>query len=75
VINGVALYWELIGQGGDPIVLVHGSWGDHHSWDGIAPGDLRGRFESSPTIDGATVKASGPAGKGACGRMLPTWPV
>jgi pimeloyl-ACP methyl ester carboxylesterase len=41
VINGLALSWELSGQRGDPIVLVHGSWGDHHGWDGIAPGLAR----------------------------------
>lgn len=34
-INGVGLYWELTGQNGDPLVLVHGSWGDHHNWDGV----------------------------------------
>lgn len=36
-INGTDLYWELSGQTGEPLVLVHGSWGDHHIWDGIAP--------------------------------------
>jgi pimeloyl-ACP methyl ester carboxylesterase len=37
VINGVKLYWELSGQTGDPLVLVHGSWGDHYGWDQIVP--------------------------------------
>lgn len=37
VINGLELYWELSGQAGDPLVLVHGSWGDHHGWDRIVP--------------------------------------
>ena len=37
VINGIKLYWELSGQAGDPLVLVHGSWGDHHGWDQIVP--------------------------------------
>jgi pimeloyl-ACP methyl ester carboxylesterase len=32
-INGVNLYWELTGSKGEPLVLVHGSWGDHHNWD------------------------------------------
>lgn len=36
-INGVELYWELHGDRGDPAVLVHGSWGDHHNWDAVAP--------------------------------------
>jgi len=37
VVNGVELYWELNGEEGDPLVLVHGSWGDHHGWDSIVP--------------------------------------
>ena len=30
-VNGVELYYEVIGEG-DPLVLVHGGWGDHTSW-------------------------------------------
>jgi pimeloyl-ACP methyl ester carboxylesterase len=37
VINGVKLCWELSGQTGDPLVLVHGSWGDHLGWGQIVP--------------------------------------
>jgi pimeloyl-ACP methyl ester carboxylesterase len=33
--NGVKVFYELTGSG-EPIVLVHGSWGDHHVWDGVA---------------------------------------
>jgi pimeloyl-ACP methyl ester carboxylesterase len=29
--DGVHLYYEIIGEG-DPLVLVHGGWGDHTSW-------------------------------------------
>jgi pimeloyl-ACP methyl ester carboxylesterase len=36
-INGVQLFWELAGRSGDPIVLVHGSWIDHHNWDRVVP--------------------------------------
>jgi pimeloyl-ACP methyl ester carboxylesterase len=36
-INGIQLYWELSGDG-EPAVLVHGSWGDHHNWDLVTPG-------------------------------------
>jgi pimeloyl-ACP methyl ester carboxylesterase len=36
-INGVDLYWELTGKAGAPLVLVHGSWGDHHGWDRVLP--------------------------------------
>lgn len=36
-INGVRLYWEQHGEHGAPLVLVHGSWGDHHNWDAVVP--------------------------------------
>jgi len=32
-VNGVNIYYELTGAKGDALVLVHGSWGDHHNWD------------------------------------------
>lgn len=34
-INDVTIYWELAGQEGEPLVLVHGSWGDHHNWNNV----------------------------------------
>lgn len=34
-INNINLYWEMNGSTGEPLVLVHGSWGDHHNWDGV----------------------------------------
>lgn len=37
VINGIRLYSEWHGDG-EPVVLVHGSWGDHHNWDSVVPG-------------------------------------
>jgi pimeloyl-ACP methyl ester carboxylesterase len=37
VVNGARLFWKLEGQAGDPLVLVHGGWGDHHGWDQIMP--------------------------------------
>jgi pimeloyl-ACP methyl ester carboxylesterase len=36
-INGVRLFWEQRGDSGAPVVLVHGSWGDHHNWDRVVP--------------------------------------
>jgi pimeloyl-ACP methyl ester carboxylesterase len=36
-VNGVQLFWEQTGDHGVPLVLVHGSWGDHHNWDGVVP--------------------------------------
>jgi pimeloyl-ACP methyl ester carboxylesterase len=35
-VNDVALYYEITGSG-EPMVLVHGSWGDHHNWDAVVP--------------------------------------
>ncbi len=36
-VDGVELFYELQGEG-DPVVLVHGSWGDHLNWRRVAPG-------------------------------------
>jgi len=56
-VNGVDLFYETHGGGGDPVVLVHGSCVDHHSWDLVTPGlsqalqvvayDRRGHGQSS----------------------------
>jgi pimeloyl-ACP methyl ester carboxylesterase len=35
-VNDVHLYYERTGIG-DPLVLVHGSWGDHTNWDAFVP--------------------------------------
>lgn len=32
--NGVGLFYEVRGSG-EPLVLVHPSWGDHHNWDPV----------------------------------------
>jgi pimeloyl-ACP methyl ester carboxylesterase len=36
-VNGIQLFYELGGSAGNAIVLVHGSWGSHHTWDSIVP--------------------------------------
>jgi len=36
-VNGVQLYWELSGSG-EPVILTHGSWGDHSNWGQVVPG-------------------------------------
>jgi pimeloyl-ACP methyl ester carboxylesterase len=36
-VNGTQLYFELHGSAGAPIVLVHGSWSSHKTWDAIVP--------------------------------------
>ena len=41
-LNGVRLYWEEHSASGAPVVMVHGSWGDHHNWDAVVPGLSRG---------------------------------
>ena len=42
-INGIKLYWELNGSQGEPLVFIHGSWGDHHNWDRVT-GELSQTF-------------------------------
>lgn len=37
-INGSSIYWEIHGDAGEPVVLVHGSWGDHQNWAPVVPG-------------------------------------
>lgn len=38
LVNGVQLYWEISGDPSrPPVVLVHGSWGDHHNWAPVVP--------------------------------------
>ena len=34
--NGVDLYYDHTGDG-EPLILVHGSWGDHNNWAGVTP--------------------------------------
>ena len=36
-VNGTQIYWEINGEDGDPIVLVHGSWVDHQTWAPVVP--------------------------------------
>ncbi|MGQ4388982.1 alpha/beta fold hydrolase [Streptomyces sp. SAS_270] len=35
-VNGVELFHEIAGSG-EPLVLVHGSWGDHDNWRAVLP--------------------------------------
>ena len=54
-INGTTIFYEVTGDG-EPLVLVHGAWVDHHSWDQVVPAlaksyrvvtyDLRGHGQS-----------------------------
>lgn len=35
-VNGIRLYYELAGNG-EPVVLIHGSWGDSQGWGSAVP--------------------------------------
>ncbi len=35
--NEVGLYYELHGERGEPMVLIHGAWFDRRSWDAVLP--------------------------------------
>lgn len=64
-VNGVQLYWELSGTAGEPVILVHGSWGDHLNWVQVVPGlsssfrvatyDRRGHSRSERSPDQGTI--------------------
>lgn len=36
-VNGIQIYSQIDGEDGDPLVLVHGSWGDHQNWTPVVP--------------------------------------
>src|SRR5918994_1287822 len=65
VINGIRIYSEWHGEGA-PVVLVHGSWGDHHNWDPVVPGlartfrtltyDRRGHSQSERPTSQASIE-------------------
>ncbi len=58
-VNGINLYYELTGDAADRLVLVHGSWSDHATWDLVVPSlaehfrvltfDRRGHSRSEPS--------------------------
>jgi pimeloyl-ACP methyl ester carboxylesterase len=57
--NGINLYYELTGDHGEPIMLIHGSWTDHSNWNAVVGGvsenfrvltyDRRGHGKSETT--------------------------
>jgi pimeloyl-ACP methyl ester carboxylesterase len=65
-INGIRIHWEIDGDGGDPMVLVHGSWGDHQNWASVVPAlsrtfrvltyDRRGHSRSERPIGQGSVR-------------------
>lgn len=62
-INGVQLFWELSPGAGEPLVLVHGSWGDHHNWDSVVPG-LSTRFHVATYDRRGHSRSERPPGQG-----------
>jgi pimeloyl-ACP methyl ester carboxylesterase len=62
-VNGVELYYEVNGAG-DPLVLVHGSWGDHHNWDPVVP-ELSESFRVVTYDRRGYSRSERPAGQGS----------
>jgi len=62
-INGVNLFWEMTGDTGEPLVLVHGSWGNHHNWDNVVPG-LAKKFRVHSYDRRGHSQSERPAGQG-----------
>jgi pimeloyl-ACP methyl ester carboxylesterase len=68
-VNEVSLFYELVGDAGPPMVLVHGSWSDHHGFDRVVAGlagsfrvlvyDRRGHSESDRPLDQGSVQEDG----------------
>ena len=63
-VNGTRLHYQLTGGSDIPVVLVHGSWGDHNNWAAVVPDlarsfrvlayDRRGHSQSErPTTQGS----------------------
>jgi pimeloyl-ACP methyl ester carboxylesterase len=61
-INGVKLYYEETGEG-DPLVLVHGSWTDHATWELVVP-ELSKQFRVISYDRRGHSRSSAPAGQG-----------
>lgn len=62
-VNEVELYYELTGSG-EPLVLVHGSWGDHNAWRFVAP-TLADSFEVLTYDRRGHSRSERPAGQGS----------
>lgn len=63
-VNGIQIHWEIDGDVGDPIVLVHGSWGDHENWGSVVPA-LSRRFRVLTYDRRGHSRSERPAGQGS----------
>jgi pimeloyl-ACP methyl ester carboxylesterase len=63
-VNGVRLFYELSGTGPTPLVLVHGSWVSHRSWDPVVP-RLAGSFRVLTYDRRGHSESECPAGQGS----------
>ena len=60
--NGVNLFYQRTGKG-EPLILVHGSWADHTTWDRVVP-ELSQYFEVISYDRRGHSRSSAPAGQG-----------
>jgi pimeloyl-ACP methyl ester carboxylesterase len=63
-VNGVRLFYVLTGDAGPPLVLVHGSWGDHAGWEPVVPALAR-RFRVLAYDRRGHGQSEGPPGQGS----------
>src|SRR5574338_744446 len=63
-VNGIRLFWEQHGDSGAPLVMVHGSWGDHHNWDAVVP-ELAKSFRVMTYDRRGHSQSERPAGQGS----------
>ena len=73
-INGIRLYWQTTGTAGDPLVLVHGSWGDRRNWAPVVPA-LSRSFRVLTYDRRGHSRSERPVGKETFGRMLQILPL
>src|SRR5262249_41250776 len=63
-VNGVRIHWEVNGDVGDPMVLVHGSWADHQNWASVVPA-LSRRFRVLTYDRRGHTRSERPVGQGS----------
>jgi pimeloyl-ACP methyl ester carboxylesterase len=62
-LEGADLFYEITGDG-EPLILVHGSWADHHTWDLAAP-TLAQHFKVITYDRRGHSKSTAPPGQGS----------